>query len=390
MLLLYEPVAGEIYDLGKAVALTAEGVKAMPRSAALRNDYAYVLAFAGRVREATAELGEYARLAPREPNPYDSLGEFSLLAGSPEQAISYYSRALTIDPTFSNPHNGRAWSMAALGRYDEAIRENPPRAAVKAMILSRAGHYRDGMQVLDQARREAAANNSFQDEGAALLLSSLLAIERRDYRRALADIDAAHQTFDRLVEGKKRVYLVLTDMLGGLAELRAGKVTSARVRLESMQGRLRRESAAEQSWFKMLEGNINLAEGRLDEAVRAFAEGEPAGRMWANFNEPALSVLANAPMGHDGVARVMKARGDLAGAADAYRRLVSPGEQKWVAMLEPRYVLERARLLDQMGQPAAAVAEYTRFLQLWTGADAQLPEVAEARRAIARLRPSGR
>ena len=71
-------------------------------------------------------------------------------------------------------------------------------------------------------------------------------------------------------------------------------------------------------------------------------------------------------------------------------RLVSPGEQKWVAMLEPRYVLERARLFDEMRQPAAAAAEYTRFLQLWTGADGHLPELAEARRALVRLGPGAR
>ena len=67
-----------------------------------------------------------------------------------------------------------------------------------------------------------------------------------------------------------------------------------------------------------------------------------------------------------------------------------PGRTEWVAMLEPRYVLERARLFDEMRQPAAAAAEYTRFLQLWTGADGHLPELAEARRALVRLGPSAR
>jgi hypothetical protein len=51
-------------------------------------------------------------------------------------------------------------------------------------------------------------------------------------------------------------------------------------------------------------------------------------------------------------------------------------------MLEPRYVLEVARLLDQMGDEAAAREEYQRFLELWKDADAGLPELQEARQYV--------
>ena len=61
-------------------------------------------------------------------------------------------------------------------------------------------------------------------------------------------------------------------------------------------------------------------------------------------------------------------------------------EQKWVAAFEPRYVLEIARLLHQAGNNGAARQEYQRFLDLWKGADPELPELAEARRAILALR----
>jgi len=42
--------------------------------------------------------------------------------------------------------------------------------------------------------------------------------------------------------------------------------------------------------------------------------------------------------------------------------------------LEPRYVLELARLLGAEGDAAAARVEYERFLKLWGNADASLPE----------------
>ena len=79
---------------------------------------------------------------------------------------------------------------------------------------------------------------------------------------------------------------------------------------------------------------------------------------------------------------MLKVRGDLAGAIDAYRRLLGPATQhNFAAMLEPRHVLELARLLEQAGDRTAARQEFQRFLDLWKNADAGLPELAEARRA---------
>jgi Flp pilus assembly protein TadD len=83
---------------------------------------------------------------------------------------------------------------------------------------------------------------------------------------------------------------------------------------------------------------------------------------------------------HDGPARVKVAQGDLAGAIRIYRKLNTPDiTAKYTAMLEPRFVLETARLLDKMGDKEGARAEYERFLELWKNADAGLPELKEAR-----------
>jgi tetratricopeptide (TPR) repeat protein len=81
------------------------------------------------------------------------------------------------------------------------------------------------------------------------------------------------------------------------------------------------------------------------------------------------------------------ARGDLDGAIKIYRALLrySP-DSKWIAAYEPLYVLQIARLLEKKGDPNAALAEYQRFLTFWAHADADLAELAEARRAVARRR----
>jgi hypothetical protein len=71
-------------------------------------------------------------------------------------------------------------------------------------------------------------------------------------------------------------------------------------------------------------------------------------------------------------------------AIEIYRRLLGKGpDEKYLALYEPRYVLQLARLLEQSGDRHAALNEYRRFLDLWSHADSNLPELAEARRALA-------
>jgi tetratricopeptide (TPR) repeat protein len=83
---------------------------------------------------------------------------------------------------------------------------------------------------------------------------------------------------------------------------------------------------------------------------------------------------------------VKAARGDLKGAIDIYRQLITPDiSQKWTTMLEPRFVLELAKLLERSGDRASAREQYQRVLELWKRADPGLIELEDARRGVARL-----
>jgi tetratricopeptide (TPR) repeat protein len=105
--------------------------------------------------------------------------------------------------------------------------------------------------------------------------------------------------------------------------------------------------------------------------------------MFFSRGSPSASLVRNSYSFRDGAARVLMARGNIDGAIDAYRRLLALDlSQKWTAILEPRLVLQLARLLDKKGDRAAARQEYQRFLDLWKRADSDLPELAEARAAL--------
>ncbi len=133
-----------------------------------------------------------------------------------------------------------------------------------------------------------------------------------------------------------------------------------------------------------LEGEIALAAGDLDAAEAAFLAAEPERKAHFTMAQFGLSVFLN-NVGTDGLARVKKAHGDLEGALEMYRSLNAPGlAAKYTAIFEPQYVLESARLLDQIGQKQAARDEYRRFLDFWKDADPGLSELKEARTYLAR------
>ena len=120
---------------------------------------------------------------------------------------------------------------------------------------------------------------------------------------------------------------------------------------------------------------------------KAVAQLARAVGNWAEAEDAVDELLANDLMLRDGPARVAQARGDLAGAIQIYRRLLAyDRDQQWVATFQPRYVFSIARLLEQRGEIQQARVEYERFLGLWKTADQDLPELAEAKRAIDQLR----
>jgi tetratricopeptide (TPR) repeat protein len=325
------------------------------------------------------------RIAPREPNPHDSLGEAHLKMGDAEKAVAAYSRALAVDPTFPSSLNLRAWSLAVLGRYDVALDGPIPSPGFSAMILSRVGRYREAAQQLADSQKQSIARGDASNAGRSKLVSALLAIERGDHGRALGEIQAAAKLFAGEPVDARQFLSVMQHLLSGLAHIEAGRLADAVSQFEA-QGRVYKgANEVERSWRRMLEAEIALARGDLQRAASSFSASEPPRRIF-ELNNTGMSMGFNDLPSRDGLARVAIARGDLDGAIKIYRELLRYGSHsKWVAPYEPRYVLQIARLLEKNGDRKAALGEYQRFLSLWKGADADLPEPAEARRAVARI-----
>jgi tetratricopeptide (TPR) repeat protein len=380
----------EMRDRDRLIEIMKIGVSALPNSPSIRNNYGYVLLEHGQYEDALVQFNKYVELVPREANPYDSLADGQLTGGSAVKAIDTYSRGLEIDPAFSPSRMGLSWSFAVLGRYDEALATKPPMKSGEAYLVSRVGRYVEADTLLVAGRQQAERDQNPADESVHLMLSSVLALERGEYTRALRALSAADRTIgaDRVI--RRNRHRVLIQLLSGLAELGAGRIDAARKRLPLARELYRPVVEEENFWYQTLEGELALAGGDLERASPAFAAAEPARRKPMRWSAGTPTILANSLPFRDGAARVAIARGDLRRAIGTYRRLLAyDANAKFIAVVEPRYVLALARLLEKAGDTTSALKEYERFLQFWKNADADLPEVGEARRAVARLTRSG-
>ena len=86
-------------DLEGAVAALARAVAISPETAPVRLNYATVLAFAGQVAEAEAELGNMARDFPRDPTPLRELHALLKEQGRDEEALEPIEQAVERSPT---------------------------------------------------------------------------------------------------------------------------------------------------------------------------------------------------------------------------------------------------------------------------------------------------
>jgi tetratricopeptide (TPR) repeat protein/predicted Ser/Thr protein kinase len=392
--IIYE---GPLNQREEALATLSQGTANVPRSGALHNQYGYYLLYQGRYPEAFRELETYAEINPEEANPFDSMAEAYLFTGQPEKALESYSRALEVDPSFFNAHTGRAWAAAMLGRYDEARDEmsqvrkaiaeagfqnlEPTTTFVAAFLASRVGRYQEAEEHIARGLELAESLDQPPVAAPLLLLSAALALEREDYSRVVETTLAARKLFPELNSDEQRkAQSLFADLLAGTAEARTGNIEAARARLGAQREQYDPERDLLNWAYHALEGEVALTAGDLEQAAAAFVAAEPEIKMHLHMTAAIVSLAANNPPLRDGMARVKKAQGDLEGAIGIYRSLLRPDiSAKWTAMLEPRYVLELARLLAETGDTAAARTEYERFLDLWKHADPGLPELEEAR-----------
>lgn len=282
----------------------------------------------GRQDEGIAAMHHYVQLAPTEPNAHDSLGMAFQQSGKFEGAFAEYNTALALDPEFEPAiiHLGDVYFQE--GRYGDAVRQYRRYIQVTGSDTARAIGYSSIAQVYlrrgDFAGAEQAIQSETRYQHGPVWNSLLIALDRGQAARA-----------EKLKEGLKDTSYPT------------------------------RGSRPERRSYDYYLGMLAMREKLPDQAIGHFQQAlrhlPPSSGM--DLYE---DCLANAYL-------------ELGGWDDAIT------EYHRILQLNPNYPLAQyhlAQAYQRKGKVGEARTAYERFLQIWKGADANVPEVVDAKREL--------
>ena len=257
-----------------------------------------------------------------------------------------------------------------------------PLKSEEAFLLSRLGRYKEAATALAAGRRLAEAGREPRRAVRYSLIAAVIALERQEYARAFDELSLAERAVAGDTRFRQRRHGVLINLLRGIADLGTRQLDAARARQRLLESLHAPGIAEERLWYRTLEGEIALARGDLPRARAAFAAAEPTKLI---FFQDATRVAPDARE-WSFVQGWCGACGESTGQPRRGDTTLPPAAGLWSgveirSVVEPRYVLELARLLEKTGDSGNAMKEYERFLDFWSSAVSGLPELAEARRA---------
>jgi tetratricopeptide (TPR) repeat protein len=193
----------------------------------------------------------------------------------------------------------------------------------------------------------------------------------------------------------ERVGAIENNLWLGLWEWKQGRIQTAHQNLDripsllsGLPGNTGEEVIAQlEKDYRILQAEVWLSEGRPAEAA-SFLEKEFF--LQIPFILPPsyarLFILYNFPLDQDVLARAYQQMGNLDGAIEEYRKLLTfdPASQDR-RLHNPTYYYRLAKLYERKGLKEEAKDKYTRFLELWKDADPGIPELVDAKKRLAQL-----
>ncbi|MGH9834069.1 MAG: tetratricopeptide repeat protein, partial [Blastocatellia bacterium] len=314
----------------EAIDVLRQAVVIDPEAKDIFNTLGFLNADLGRHEEAMAMINRHIALAPKEANAHNSLGLILHWAGRDDEAIAAYEKSLALDPHFdlATVHLGNTYFHQ--GRYRKAIDQYQRYIQIARSQMERARGYGRIAWVYwkkgDRARAEENARRELGLEPTAVFNSVTLALDRSDFVRA-----------EQLMRRTKQF------------------------------GYTSRGARTSQRYPAFFNGWIAFKHGRAGDAVASFKQTlKHRPPIWAT--DPYEDCLANAYL----------ELGRLDEAIAEYERILR---------LNPNYPLAQYHLgqaYERKGDRERAREAYRSFLQTWKDADADIPEVINAKAWLAR------
>jgi tetratricopeptide (TPR) repeat protein/DNA-binding winged helix-turn-helix (wHTH) protein len=310
---------------GEGIDVLLKGIDIDPYQPALYNSLATLYTAVGRHDDAATAAARYAELLPREPNAWDSLGLAHQAAGRLDKAVAAYNRAIEVAPDFK---------LALIHRGNLRFQHGQFKAAMEDFSTFIANADSDGQRARGHFAR------------------AWVLLARGDVARAQAEA----LTSVRLAPG--------TAQNPQFWEVRAaaGVRVPTDVQPQAANGR------AQQSFLRTLygqQGEWAALLNRPQEALTAFRE--------AVRHRPITWAIETYD---DSIARLFFQQRDWRAAEREYRAVIAAHPSFGRARFE------LAQTYDALGDRASAETQYRKFLELWSAADADAPQIRHARQRL--------
>jgi serine/threonine protein kinase/Tfp pilus assembly protein PilF len=396
-------LAARLNAMGKfeeAISVLDELLKLDPAFGPGLNLIAYAYGNQNKTDLAIQYFQKYAAVSPGDANPYDSMGELYFFMGKWDAAVEQFKEAIRIRPDFGSDNKIsyiqalREDYSSALSWIDEYIAAAPSNGMkawgcqLKAVYDHLLGKTEAAFADLARAKGFALADNDWAN--ADNLYRSLIWTSY-DLKRYDDFLRYARERFDFRAEHKLRsspLNDVLLIFYQGLADVRRGRLDSARAQLAKIEAAGPKVSGPEKETYDMayyhLLSEILSAEGNPEKTVEAYKKvGGPDVSIGIMYT----LIMNGVPSTYDIPARAYLNKGDIDKAIAEYEQLVSPDPlTRKFRLIHPQSRFLLAQLYEKKGLRAKALEQYKALAVIWKDADPDFAEAREVKQRLAALK----
>jgi serine/threonine protein kinase/Tfp pilus assembly protein PilF len=387
------PEAIEEYE--KALALD-------PNFGFVINQAGYVYAEIGDFEKAVQYFERYAAINPGQANPIDSIAELYFRMGRFDEAKAKYQEALEIRPDFTGSCRGLAYIFAFQENYAEArhwlnefiARAPTPSEKMEGYWLMAyfdyfLGRWDESLAGFLGIKEHAEKAGSSLVAAATDWMMGYIYADRGEYDLARTAFQRYNDWGTQWSPSLRTYRLAERSFFIGWVDFKEGILDEVGARLKEIEALLPKvETSAQEDMtllFRLLETDVLLGKNLPEKAIEAGEE-----IVWASFPNMTTGRMTdyNIPFLKDVLARAYWKKGDLDKAIAEYTRLTTIDLKSQVRYLvHPLYHYRLGRVYEEKGEKVKAASQYQKFLEYWKDADPTHPELTDAQKRLANLKP---
>ncbi|EQB64037.1 MAG: hypothetical protein RBG1_1C00001G1616 [candidate division Zixibacteria bacterium RBG-1] len=377
----------------KALQTYLAGLKNDSLDKLLWNSLAYGYAGLNRRKEALDAVDKYLKLAPGEPNPYDSKGEIYFIFGEIDSALYWYQKAVSLRSDFisleklgyhailSQDYSTAEKYFQQMGSTSDKIQKTQSEYAF-SLIPAHRGQIK---QALKQMLDNLSSHKIRKFQNFVLFDYYTLTLQGYEVENYSSMLEYAKKLS---IESKKdptdKIYA--RDILAW-AYLKNGNPKMAYQILNELKRDIGEKLPAWQANYDYTVGLLAYEEGKYESALQQFKKTlEPLLPNHAPQFHYAVSLLKT---GHitEAISELKRVTWWSPISLDRINLTLLPLSEYWpIASVKAHYWLGVA--YEQQGEKDKAIKEYEKFLEIWKEADPELQqkEIKDAKERLAKLK----